>query len=145
MNESLEIVIAREEIERYNDAAIDPVIHDHEQAQECQDCEDFLRSGVGEFGSLIRAEETLHKAHRLGLLEWNAALEEVLRTLYIMWLQPCERADKWVEKQKARGYDVDGLKAYLECCDAAREWVSRDQMHAKGKAARDQRFAEEPW
>lgn len=91
------------------------VIRDHHDAMECRDCEDFLERGIHAFESLIRADQFFRLAVAEGSLEYDPVIEDALEKLFRVWLDPCDRAYKWVDSLHQRGLEIDNLDTFKRC------------------------------
>jgi hypothetical protein len=98
-------------------ASEDAVIEAPRQSDDRRDCEDFLQLGIDAFDWLIRADQTFREAIFDGYKDFDPAVENALRSLCQLWLKPCERARKRIEIQLSRGYKVDNLDRFNECCE----------------------------
>jgi hypothetical protein len=95
----------------------DAVIEASRQADDCRDCEDFLQLGIDAFDWLIRADQKIREAIFDGAEGFDPLVEDALRLLCQRWLKPCEHARKWAVIQFNRGYKVDNLDRFNECCE----------------------------
>lgn len=149
MFECLELQIARSKIERYEQEAEEAIIHESKQAQDCTDCESFLRSGIAGLAWLERSEEVLLEASAEGVFEEHPqveqAIELAIETLYKAWLRPCPTAESWIAKCLSNRYDIGNLAQFRDCCDRVQAWLEQNRFYKESKAAREERFAEESW
>ena len=145
MTEPLELQIARSKIERYAHDADDSVVRASIEAQDCLDCEAFLASGIRALDWLERSEEALSEAANEGFLATTVEMEAAIETLYAAWLHPCSLAEAWISRCQNGGFEVGNLSQFRECCERVRDWLARSAHFRQAKAARDSRFAAEPW
>lgn len=145
MYQSLELQIARSKIERYEHDADEALHAPSKQARHCQDCDAFLSAGIAALRWLQRAEEVIHEGAAEGFVEITLDLEEALESLHAAWLRPCAFAEKWIAECREHGYELSHLPEFRLCCESAREWLDRNQWYRLSRAAREQRFEQQPW
>lgn len=93
----------------------DAVIKDHYEAQDCNDCEDFLQMGIDAFEWIIRADEVIRAAIYAGDMEYDEELDHGIQLLLKVWLRPCENAFKWIAKCESLGFKIHNLAHFREC------------------------------
>ncbi len=103
------------------------LMQEHLLAMNCRDCEDFLQLGIDCFKWLSRAEECLRQEVYKGKRKNDGELSEALDHLYSQWQIPVRWAEKWVESQRASGYEPDNLNEFHSVCDQVQTVVDERQ------------------
>lgn len=125
-NQSLTLRTAKGRIRNYNEAS-DGLMAAHREAMECRDCEAFLQLGIDAYAWLRRATKEL-RTSEIGLSsELTVESEAIVRSLRILWLQPCECAEEWVAIQHSRDFKVSNLEEFRDCCRKIRQMVEEDK------------------
>ncbi len=87
------------------------------ESVECRNCEDFLQLGIDAFDWIVRADRLVRHAMFNGIGEFDHdQAEDAICALCRGWLEPCELANKLVAFQHQRGFRVDNLDRFRECC-----------------------------
>jgi hypothetical protein len=103
----------------------DEVAGAHREAMDCRDCEDFLQLGIDAFQWVMRADQVLRRATFEGKAAFDPAQAEAgIRALCALWLKPCEPANRWISLQESRGFKVDNVERFHECCTEMRAIVA---------------------
>ena len=77
---------------------------------------------------------------------YDPEVEQAITRLYERWLDPCCRhAEKWIRAQLDRGYALDNLEKFRQCCQEARDILERRRFYDRVRAARLSGRAEEGW
>ncbi len=157
MFESLELAIARACISRFEKLAddqstradlrleIEPQREVSSAAQERSDCEEFLANGIKAFVWLERCEAAFVEGASQGIVDIEPELEALIESLYSSWLGTSSLAERWVALLGQRGLKVAGADEFRSACERVRDWLDRDAAYKASKAAREEKFAEEPW
>jgi hypothetical protein len=91
---------------------------EHREAMDCRDCETFLQLGIDAFSWLIRADRVLRTALAEGVEDaYSKEVADAFHRMCKAWLAPCEYARKWIGIQIERGYTIDNLAQFEECCE----------------------------
>lgn len=136
MHDCLELQIARNQMDRF-EHEIDPIMREVYEAEDCRRCEDFLQKGINVYTWISRADQVIAFADAEGIIDYTPELMDLVKELHVRWLGPCKRANAWVERVEKKGYMVDNLAKYLECCEAVQDWLERNEWTELSKAARD--------
>lgn len=142
--ESLELQIASSQVQHFEDE-VDPVVQQHQAAEDCSNCERFLELGINASKWLARAEEAFTVAEAEGLIERTASLDNAIKVLYQRWLDTGERAERWIARVQLNDYSIDNLQDFRVSAARVRDWLERRAWYEESQAAAAQRFAEEPW
>lgn len=145
MLDNLELRIARSKIERFQHEANASVVSESTAALDCMACEEFLSNGIAALEWLERSEQCFHEADSEGIFEVTTQLSEAIETLYSAWLIPCPRAEQWIVRCRANGYEITNLDQFRDCKSRVQDWLDRNVLYKKSKEAREERFAEEAW
>jgi hypothetical protein len=105
---------AEKHVQSYSDECRD-LLKLHAEAKDCRNCEAFLQIGIDAFDWLMRADRQFRMAIYRGEKDFNPKIEQALRAQYKKWLDPCELAEKWIEIQQTRGFEIDNLKEFRDC------------------------------
>jgi hypothetical protein len=125
--ESLVYRTARKHVENYARESND-LMKAHQEAMDCRECEAFLQLGIDAFRWIIRADRVIRKAIYDRILEFDAEIDDGIRSMCRSWLAPCQYAEQWIAKQQERGYQIDNLGEFRECCEEMRAIVeAQDQ------------------
>lgn len=101
--------------------------HEHEsdnllvrcaEANECRDLEDFLKLGIDAYDWIERADLWLRGAVASGALpsdEENSVIAAI-DTLCRGWLRPCNFARAWIARIQGKGFKIDNVDRFHECC-----------------------------
>ncbi len=116
---------AEKHVQSYSKESQD-VMERHAEAMDCRNCEAFLQMGIDAFEWLMRADRAFRMAIFRGEKEYDAESEKSLRNLCKNWLVPCEVAEKWIETQLTRGYEIDNLAEFRECVSEMSAIVGAD-------------------
>ena len=145
MNEiSLEFRIAESRLQHL-ETEMDAVIAAHHEANECHECEQKIKFSIDVYRWIHRAEEAAIIADQEGLEEFTPQQYHAIKLVYERWLVLGETIEGLAEIVAKSGYQVDNLEEFLTCYEAVRDWVVRNEFYDQSKAARDERFAQEPW
>lgn len=106
---------AEQQVKNYAHESLQ-LMQEHHAAMDCRDCEDFLQLGIDAFQWLIRADQLFRVAVYESIEAYDQQLDERLQHLFRQWLGPCDYAEKWIERQTAKGYHLDNLEKFRECC-----------------------------
>jgi hypothetical protein len=120
--ENLALRTARNCVRYYNDESAN-LLERHAEAMDCRDCEDLLQLGIDAFHWLGRADQATRAAVYRGQAEYDPSFEVALATLYAEWLRPCVYADRWAAVQEKRGFHVENLDKFRQCCEEVRAIV----------------------
>ena len=127
----------------------DDVVQQHSEAMDCRDCEAFLQLGIDAFNWVIRADQVTRQVMFSGDSDFVPDdVEAAIRALCKLWLKPCDRANQWVAVQHSRGFKVDNLDAFRNCCVEmraivkAQETEGNEDLPAKMAILRDQAIEE---
>jgi len=123
MAESLALRLARQKVDSYTGEA-DEVLRRHYEAMDCVDCEAYLQLGIDAFRWLLWADEAIRRAVLAGQAEYDRGVDDALRSLLVAWLQPCDFAEKWIQAQHDRGFEVDNAGEFRRCCEEVRAIVN---------------------
>lgn len=146
MNDSLELQIAENQLQSFEEELDqDQIMRDYYEAEDCFKCESRLRSGILAATSLFRAEEVVATAERLGLIDVSPEFQQTLKLLYARWVAPCKSAEAWVARVEEKGYTVDNLDEFRNCCAKVQEWIERNAIYEQSQAVANERLAQEPW
>jgi hypothetical protein len=103
------------------------VMQRHAEAMDCRNCEAFLQMGIDAFEWLMRADRAFRMAIYRGEKEYEADSEKSLRILCRNWLVPCDVAEKWIETQQTKGYEIDNLDEFRRCVSEITAIVDADE------------------
>lgn len=142
MNETLGLELAKLRVRRYRDES-ESLMTRVRAAEECRQCEDFLKMGIDAYHWIASAEETIRAGASEGLVEITPEIDSAFAAVYRMWVIPCEFAEKWVAIQEARNFSVDNLEQFRECCEAAADWLERREWVELSDESRIASFAAE--
>jgi hypothetical protein len=118
---------ASRHVRRYTNESAD-LMRRHAEAIDCRDCEDFLQLGIDAFDWLNRADESIRRAILSGRAEYDPKVERTLLVMYTRWLKPCEHAEKWIAVQEKRGFRVENVERFRECCAEVRAMVEDSSL-----------------
>lgn len=141
MTESRALQFARQKVESYTDE----VMRSHYEAMDCLDCETYLQLGIEAFRWLVWADQAIRRAVFADKTAYESEVEEALRSLFVAWLRPCDSAEKWIEVQRDRGFEVDNADEFRRCCEEVRAIVRSFEDRALPEAMarlRDQALAD---
>jgi hypothetical protein len=116
MAESLALRLARQKVDSYT-GEVDEVLRRHYEAMDCVDCEAYLQLGIDAFRWLVWADEAIRRGVYAGKAEYDSSVDGALRSLLVAWLQPRDFAEKWIEVQRTRGFEVDNADEFRRCCE----------------------------
>jgi hypothetical protein len=114
-------------VRRYTNET-DDLMNRHAEAIDCRDCEDFLQLGIDAFNWLNRADESIRRAICAGSIQHDHKIERALHVMYARWLRPCVHAERWIAVQEQRGFRVDNLRTFRECCAEVRAIVDNNDL-----------------
>ncbi len=106
---------AQKHVEFYSEES--SLMKAHAEAMDCRDCEAFIQMGIDAFHWLIRADRVYRTAVYRGEIQYMPEFEKMLTELCQKWLEPCEAADGWIEKQRTKGFTIDNLAEFRECTE----------------------------
>ncbi len=139
----------RREFKKFNrlllSAAGSQSLHVHVEAIESRDCDEFLRLGIEAFRWLEKARADIRADVLAGRAVYDPELEATITRLYERWLAPCARAEEWVHAQLTRGYALDNVKEFNDCCESARDILETRRFHSRVRTVRLEGRAEEGW
>jgi hypothetical protein len=144
---NLALRTAEQHVRNYERESTELMARQHE-AMECLDCEAFLQLGIDAFDWLIRADRAIRSGIHRGTVEHDPSIEESLLRLCKAWLGPCENANQWARQQQSRGFVLENLGRFQECCEEMRAIVKagesgQGEMLPPGASAiRDKAIAE---
>jgi len=145
--DSLTLRTAEKYVENYNRESAD-LLAAHREAMDCRDCEVFLELGIDAFRWVILADAAIRGAVAEGKLEFTPEIDAAIKHLCERWLVPCKYAEEWIAIQQARGYQIDNLDRFRECCGEMRAIVeaqaprNRESLPAAVAELRDQAIRE---
>ena len=139
----------RREFKKYNrlllSTAEHKLLHEHVEAMESRDCDEFLRLGIEAFRWLEKARADIRADVLAGHAVYDPELEATITRLYERWLAPCTRAEDWARAQTTRGYALDNAKEFHDCCEATRDILESRQFHSRVRTVRLEGSPEEGW
>ena len=106
----------------------DNVLHEHQNAMECFDCEEMLQAGIDAFQWISIAERVLRAADEKGLLEMTATIEDNLCQLWEAWLEPLEQAEEKIKQTRSNGFIPENLDEFYSVKEKAIEIVDKIQL-----------------
>lgn len=122
IDQILDYRTAKQHIQQFSDEA-DDFLQEHHEAIECLNCESYLQLGIEAFRWLRRADAAVTTFARQGKLTPTIAIDAAIESLYRGWLVPCAFADRWIDTQASRGFQLKNLTAFRECETEARSIV----------------------
>jgi hypothetical protein len=112
--ESLAFRTARKHIQNYERES--GVMAEHDEAMDCLDCELYLQLGIDAFDWVMRADRNFRAAAAEHEEAYSQELQNALQGFCKSWLMHCETAEAWIKRQLARGFEIDNLVVFRECC-----------------------------
>lgn len=92
------------------------VLAAHDEAMECRECETLLQLGIDAFNWLMLVDRQV----REGMFQYGVAfdpgVDSAIKQLCRAWLKAGDAAEKRVEVHLARGFQVENLPTFRECC-----------------------------
>lgn len=112
---------------------------------ECQDCEEFLASGIRAFRWLQRAEDLAWQADADGIWKMTPALVAFFDGLYESWLRPCVRANAWIDQLRREGFSLDHVSAFQDAQEEAKATLESRRHKRRSNAAIREKLSRDPW
>lgn len=142
--DSLEFRIAESRLQHL-ETEMDAILAAHREANACHECETKIGFSLDAYQWITRAEEAAIIADREGLEEFTPPQYQALAVVYQRWLMRAELIARLAESLTQAGYQIERLAEFRECHEGVKDWVARNEFYEQSKAARDERFAQEPW
>jgi hypothetical protein len=121
----LGLELAQVKISNFHDH--DYVMKEHHEANECVECQEWLKIGLKALEWLRGAEKTIFESANEGLLILTPEVVGKIVSLYEAWLIPCGPAEDWIQKITKNGYLIDNLDAFRKSVEEVKQSL---QIHA---------------
>jgi hypothetical protein len=110
-------------------------IEDHETAIQCLDFEGFLAFGLG----LVRFIDKFDlawktKVHK-GVVKYDKEIDDMIGTLYELWMHPCDRVMKRLKDFEGQGFQVSGADEFRRACQEVKGILTPDEEFFAGNDA----------
>ncbi len=111
----------KELAERHTKSFHDSVMHDHQDAMQCFDCEEMLEMGIKAFKTLVRVEKLFRDADAEEILEFTDELEQWMCNSYVHWMSPVDVAEELIRRTVSTGFTPSNLEEFrvvkTQCID----------------------------
>lgn len=137
--------LAFEIANKQNQLFSDKLIHDHQDAMLCRDCEDVIRLGLDAFASMENVESTHRKGVELGLVPDAIVIDQELYNLRVRWMETCNGFIQAIETSKNNRYIPEQLEDFEEAMKAVSEKIQRFELFSKGRNRLLESLSKEEW
>ena len=139
--DALEYRIAKRRVDDFTDA----VIHEHHNAMDCLDCEEFLDKGIKACQSIMKLIDTIREANYLGLTTDVPEFRNVIDVLYGSWLTHFDKAEDWIASLREKGHRPNNMHEMIQCREMFEECLQRHDWIRRSATARHKSSSSESW
>jgi hypothetical protein len=137
--ETLALRTARQHVQSYQQQS-EEILAQYREAMESGNCEDHLQLGIEAFRWIERAEQRVEQAAYEGKITYEPKCARAITDLYEAWLVPCDAAEERIQALLSRGYDIENVAEFRECCVEAydrleQRWLTHIAWKALAESA----------